>query len=172
MVVDSAHQIRVVVLPKSAARNAELSKIVRRKLGAGWHVQRLTRGSRLVLITGSSEHTVGTPEHARESHEAALALFRSKHFSRVEADVPVPVDVEPGVDSTGAFGDDPCVNNPPPLDWVHQILRWPEAIAEMSDCHARRHRHQHRPARLRLHAASQSRRCRLGPQPGSRRHRR
>ncbi len=131
-VVDSAHQIRVVVLPKSAAKNAELSKIVRRKLGAGWHVQRLTRGSRLVLITGSSEHTVGTPEHARESHEAALALFRSKQFSRVEADVPVAVDVEPGVDATGAFGDDPCVNDPPPLDWVHQILRWPEAMAEMS----------------------------------------
>ena len=131
--VDSAHQIRVVVLPKSAANNAEISKIAQTELDGGWHVQRLTRGSRLVLITGASEHTVGTPEHARESHEAALALYRSKQFSRVEADVPVPVDVEPGVDSTGAFGDDPCVNNPPPLDWVHKILQWPEAMAEMSD---------------------------------------
>jgi serine protease len=87
----------------------------------------------LALITGTREHTVGTPEHARESHEAALALYRSKQFRRVEADVPVPVDVEPGVDSTGAFGDNPCVTNPPPLDWVHQILRWPDAMAEMSN---------------------------------------
>jgi len=96
-------------------------------------VQRLTRGSRLVLLTGASEHTVGTLGHARESHEAALALYRSNQFRRVEADVPVPVDVEPGVDSTGAFGDNPCANDPPPLDWVHQILRWAEAMAEMSD---------------------------------------
>jgi serine protease len=132
-VVDSAHQVRVVVLPKSAANNAEISKIVKGKLGAGWHVQRLSRGSRLVLLTGTSEHTVGTAEHARESHEAALSLYRSKQFRRVEADVPVLVDVEPGVDSTEAFNDDACVNNPPPLDWVHQILRWPEAMAEMSD---------------------------------------
>ncbi len=71
IVVDSAHQIRVVVLPRSAANNAETSKIVKGKLGAGWHVQRLARGSRLVLLTGTSEHTVGTAEHARESHEAA-----------------------------------------------------------------------------------------------------
>ena len=133
MAVDTAHQIRVVVLPKSAQNNSEINKIAQRTLGIGWRVQRLTRGSRLVLLTGKSEHTVGTPEHARESHEAALALYRSKQFSRVEADVPVPVDVEPGVDATGAFGDDPCVNNPPPLDWVHQILRWPEAMAAMSN---------------------------------------
>jgi len=133
MVVDSANQIRIVVLPKAGAKNAEISKIGRRKLGDGWHVQRLTRGSRLVLLTGASEHAVGTPEHARVSHEAALALCRSKQFRRVEADVPVPVDVMPGVDSTGAFAGNPCVNNQPPLDWVHQILRWPEAMAEMSD---------------------------------------
>jgi hypothetical protein len=54
------------VLPKSATNNAEINKIVQRELGAGWRVQRLTRGSRLVLITGATEHTVGTPEHARE----------------------------------------------------------------------------------------------------------
>ena len=133
MAVDTAHQIRVVVLPKSAQNNAEINKIAQRRLGIGWRVQRLTRGSRLVLLTGTSEHTVGTPEHARESHEAALALYRSKQFSRVEADVPVAVDVEPGVDATDAFGDDPCVNNPPPLDWVHTILHWPEAMAAMSN---------------------------------------
>jgi serine protease len=133
MAVDSAHQMRIVVLPKSAQNNAEISKTVRRKIGSGWQVQRLTRGSRLVLLTGTSEHTVGTLEHARDSHEAALALYRNKQFRRVEADVPVPVDVDPGVDSTGAFGDNPCADNPPPLDWVHTILRWPEAMAEMSN---------------------------------------
>jgi len=87
----------------------------------------------LVLLTGTSDHAVGTREHARESHEAALTLHRSNQFSRVEADVPVAVDVEPGVDATGAFGDNPCENNPPPLDWVHTILRWPEAMAGMSN---------------------------------------
>jgi hypothetical protein len=80
MAVESAHQLRVIVLPKSARNNAEIRTIAKKKLGAGWQVQRLTRGSRLVLLTGVSEHTVGTPEHARESHEAALALYRSKQF--------------------------------------------------------------------------------------------
>jgi serine protease len=129
MAVDSARQMRVVVLPRSAQRNAEISKIVQRELGAGWHVQRLTPGSRLVLLIGGSEHTVGTPEHARMSHEAALALYRSNQFRRVEADVPVPVDLDPAV---GTLGDNPCANNPPPLDWVHTIVHWPEAMAEMS----------------------------------------
>jgi serine protease len=133
MAIDSAHQIRVVVLPKSAQRNADISRIVQKRLGIGWHVQRLTRGSRLVLLTAASEHTVGTPEHARQSHEAALALYRSKQFRRVEADVPVPVDIDPALISIGAFGDNPCANNPPPLDWVHKILHWPEAMAEMSN---------------------------------------
>jgi serine protease len=133
MAVDTAHQIRVVVLPKSAQNNAEINKIAQRRLGVGWRVQRLTRSSRLVLLTGTSDHAVGTREHARESHEAALTLHRSNQFSRVEADVPVAVDVEPGVDATGAFGDNPCENNPPPLDWVHTILRWPEAMAGMSN---------------------------------------
>ena len=172
MVVDSAHQIRVVVLPKAGAKNAELSKIGRRKLGTGWQVQRLTRDSPLVLLTGTSEHTVGTPEHARASHEAALALYRSKQFRRVEADVPVPVDVEPGVDSTGAFGGDPCANNPPPLDWVHQILRWPEAMAKMSD--ATRGgvgiSVGQPDSGYTLHPNFG--RCRVGPQSGPRRHRR
>ena len=85
-----------------------------------------------MLLTGRSEHTVGTPEHARESHEAALALHRSKQFRRAEADVPVPVDMDPTI-GIGAFGANPCATNPPPLDWVHTILHWPEAMAEMSD---------------------------------------
>src|SRR4029453_7402241 len=129
MAVDTAHQIRVVVLPRSAQRNAEISKIAQERLGAGWRVQRLTRGSRLFLLTARSEHRVGTREHARRSHEAALALYRSEQFQRVEADVPVAVDIEPAV---GAFDDNPCANNPPPLDWVHKIVHWPEAMAQMS----------------------------------------
>jgi serine protease len=133
MAVGSAHQLRVIVLPKSVGNNAEIRTIAKKKLGAGWQVQRLTRGSRLVMLTGASEHTVGTPEHARESHEAALALYRSKQFGRVEADVPVPVDVDLVVESSQAVGDNPCVDNPPPLDWVHEILHWPEAMAAMSN---------------------------------------
>jgi hypothetical protein len=133
MAVDTAHQIRVVVLPKSTANNSEVSKIVARELGPGWHVQRLTRGSRLFLLSSRTEHAVGTSEHARESHEAALELYRSKHFRQVEADVPVPVAVDPALIAAGVFGDNPCVNNPPPLDWVHQLLHWPEAMAAMSN---------------------------------------
>jgi subtilisin family serine protease len=131
MGVNSAHQIRVIVLPRSARRNAEVSKIINKTLGDGWQVQRLTRSSRLVLVIGASEHTVGTVEHARESHEAALALYRSNQFRRVEADVPVPADL--AAESFEAASDDPCVDNPPPLDWVHQILHWQQAMAGMSD---------------------------------------
>jgi serine protease len=133
MAVDSAHQIRVIALPKSARSYAEISKIIKTRLDDGWHVQRLTRGSRLVLLTGGSEHTVGTVEHARQSHEAALALYRSKQFRRVEADVPVPVDVDLPAESLEADSDNPCVDNPPPLDWVHKILHWPEAMEAMPD---------------------------------------
>ena len=131
MKVDSAHQIRVVVLPKSARSNAEISKIIKNRLGDGWQVQRLTRGSRLALLIGATEYTVGTSGHARESHEAALALYRSNQFRRVEADVPIPADVV--AESFQAVGDNPCVDNPPPLDWVHHIVHWPEAMAAMSD---------------------------------------
>ena len=133
MAIDSAHQIRVVALPKSAQNNSGISKIVQRRLGAGWNVQRLTRGSRLFLLTGESAHTVGTPDHARESHEAALALYRSRQFRRVEADVPVPVEVDPALVAIGAFGANPCENNAPPKDWVHTILHWSEAMAAMSN---------------------------------------
>jgi hypothetical protein len=112
MAVDTAHQLRVVVQPKARTRNAEIARVVQRRLGSGWRVQRLTRGSPLVLLTGRSTHPVGTSEHARESHEAALALRRSTMFSRAEADVPVPVEVGPEVtDPSRAFSDD-CAMNP------------------------------------------------------------
>jgi serine protease len=133
MGVDSAHQIRVIVLPKSARNNAEITKIIKETLGEGWQVGRLSRGSRLVLLTGASNHTVGSTGHARESHEAALALYRSKQFRRVEADVPVLVDADLAPESHEAASDNPCVDNPPPLDWVHKILHWPEAMAAMPD---------------------------------------
>jgi serine protease len=139
MRVDSSHQIRLIVLPKSAPGNAEITKIVKKDLGDGWQVGRLTRGSRLVLLTAVSEYTVGTVGHARESHEAALALYRSKQFRRVEADVPVPADADLAAalrqaqGSLEAVDNNSCVDSPPPLDWVHQILHWPEAMAAMSE---------------------------------------
>jgi len=118
MAVDTAHQLRVVVLPAARTKNAEIASLVQQQLGSGWQVQRLTRGSQLVLLTGHSAHPVGTPEHARESHEAALAMRRSTMFSRAEADVPVRVDVGPEVtDPSGPFPDD-CAQNPPPVSWV------------------------------------------------------
>jgi len=131
MAVDTAHQLRVVVQPKARTRNAEIARVVHRRLGRGWRVRRLTHGRPLVLLTGRSTHLVGTSEHARESHEAALALRRSTMFSRAEADVTVPVDVGPEVtDPSGPFSDD-CAQNPPPLSWVRDLLRWSEAMAEM-----------------------------------------
>ena len=133
MGVDSAHQIRVIGLPRSARRIAEMSKIVKKNLGDGWRVGRLTRGSRLVLLTGASEHTVGTTGHARDSHEAALVLYRSRQFRRVEADVPAPVGDGQAVEFSEADGDNLCVDNPPPLDWVHKVLHWPEAMAAMPE---------------------------------------
>ena len=71
MAVDSAHQIRVVVLPKSAQKNSEVSKIVQRELGAGWNVQRLTRGSRLFLLTGESAHRRHSRARARVARSSA-----------------------------------------------------------------------------------------------------
>jgi len=131
MAVDTAHQLRVV-LPAARTKNAEIASLVQHQLGSGWQVQRLTRGSQLVLLTGHSAHPVGTPEHARESHEAALAMRRSTMFSRAEADVPVRVDVGPEVtDPSGPFPDD-CAQNPPPVSWVRDLLHWSEAMAEMS----------------------------------------
>ena len=130
MAVDRAHQVRVVVVPEPPAALAPVRAAVRRVLGAGWQVQRLTAGSRMLVVTGESAATVGSDEHARESHEAALALIRSGRFRRVEADVPVPAFEER--QGVGAFGGDQCGDDSTPLDWAHKTVRWQQAMDLMS----------------------------------------
>ena len=85
-------------------------------------MQRLVPRSRLVLILGRSEHVVASQEHARDSHEAALALRETGRFVKVEADIPIRgyAEEENVEDILGAFA--------PPLDWVHTTLRWSEAL--------------------------------------------
>ena len=128
MAVDRAHQDRVVVVPESPAALTSVRAAVRGVLGAGWQVQRLAAGSRMLVVTGESAATVGSDEHARESHEAALALIRSGRFRRAEADVPVPAfEEQQGV---GAFGQ--CGDDSKPLDWVHRTIRWQQAMDLMA----------------------------------------
>jgi subtilisin family serine protease len=130
MAVDRAHQVRVVVVPEPPAALAPVRTAVRRVLGAGWQVQRLTAGSRMLVVTGESAATVGSDEHARESHEAALTLIRSGRFRRVEADVPVPAFEER--QGVGAFGGNQCGDDSTPLDWAHKTVRWQQAMDLMS----------------------------------------
>ncbi len=130
MAVDRAHQVRVVVVPEPPAALAPVRAAVRRVLGAGWQVQRLAAGSRMLVVTGESAAIVGSDEHARESHEAALALIRSGRFRRAEADVPVPAFEER--QGVGAFGGGNCGVDSEPLDWVHKTIRWQQAMDLMS----------------------------------------
>ncbi len=126
MPVDRAHQIRIVA--EAAAPNTvpTIRPVVTAALGPGWRVRRLVARGPLVVIIGRSEHAVATREHARRSHEAALALWETGRFTMVEADVPVRVyaEEENVVDVAGAFA--------PALDWVHTTVRWPEAMAAMN----------------------------------------
>jgi hypothetical protein len=84
-----------------------------------------------VLVTGATTATVGTDQHARESHEAALALIRHGAFRTAEADVPVPAFAPPV--AVGAFGDGhQCGDDSKPLDWVHRTVQWRAAMDHMS----------------------------------------
>ena len=125
MAVDRAHEIRIAVVPGPRAGLVAARADVRDLLGEGWQVRRLAAGSRTLVVTGESVATVGTAEHARASHEAALALVRSGRFHRVEADVPVPAFA--GRQRRDS-GDDRCGADSDPLDWVHRLLRWSEAM--------------------------------------------
>lgn len=130
MAVDRAHQLRIVVQPESGATVVSVRAVAHEVLGDGWQARRLTRGSQLVVLTGASSATVGTDQHARESHEAALALIRHGRFRRTEADVPVPAFEPP--DAVGAFGSAQCGDDSARLDWVHRTVKWHEAMSHMA----------------------------------------
>jgi hypothetical protein len=126
MPVDRAFQIRIVTEPAAPNTVPAIRPVVTAALGPGWRAQRLVPRGPLVVIIGRSEHPVATREHARQSHEAALALWETGRFTRVEADVPVRVyaEEENVEDVAGAFA--------PALDWVQTTVRWPEAMAAMA----------------------------------------
>ena len=127
MTVDRAHEIRLIASPRSPNTLSAVRPVVTDTLGEGWSVQRLVPRSRLVLVRGPSESSVGTEAYARESHEAAVALSRTNRFTKVEADIPIRgyAEEEKAIaeDEVGAFA--------PPLRWVHDILRWDAALAAM-----------------------------------------
>ncbi len=125
MTDDRAYEIRLVAAPKRPNTVAAVRVVVRDTLGEGWRVQRLLPRSPLVLVRGRSTDVVGTEGHARESHEAAVALARTGRFDKVEADVPTRgyADQEKAPLETAEAA--------PPLDWVHRILRWDAALAAM-----------------------------------------
>ncbi len=127
MIVDRGYEVRLVAAPKSPNTVAAVRMVVAEALGEGWRVQRVTPRSRLVLIRGRSEYSVASRPHARESHEAAVALHRTNRFAKVEADVPIRVYAEQETVAeeieVSAFA--------PPLRWVHDILNWGAALAVM-----------------------------------------
>lgn len=125
MAVDRAHEIRIIAEPAEPNTVAAVRPVVKATLGPDWRVQRLVPRSPLVLIRGRSEHVVASPEHARESHEAALRLRSTGRFVKVEADIPIRgyAEQENVEDTPGAFA--------PALDWVQTTLHWPEAMAAM-----------------------------------------
>ena len=119
----------MVVLPQARTTNAEIARVVQRQLGSGWRVQRLTRGSQLVLLTGHSTHPVGTPAHAASPMRQPGAA--TQH------------DVQPCRGRRAGAGRRRSGGPParrgflliaqnPPVSWVRDLLRWTEAMAEMS----------------------------------------
>lgn len=125
MTQDRAYEIRLIAAPKPPNTVAAVREVVAEALGEGWRASRLVPRSPLVLIRGVSTEPVGTSGHARESHEAAVALERTGRFTKVEADVPIRgyAENEQPVTDLAEVG--------LPLDWVHRILHWQEALAAM-----------------------------------------
>jgi hypothetical protein len=139
---ERAHEVRIAIAPRAGERIGAVRRDVERVLGDGWEVRRPVRGATYDIATTTTHAVVGTPEHARISHEAALALHRSGRFEAVEADVPVPGFADPADvaapdadapgDVVGAFSGDECDGDSAALDWTHRLLRWPEAMALMT----------------------------------------
>jgi serine protease len=125
MNIDRAHEIRIVARPKPPNNVSAVRGSVADALGETWEVSRVTPRSPLVLIRGHSANAVATEKYARDSHEAAMTLARTGRFEKVEADIPIRryAEEERAEDVAGAFA--------PPLRWVHDILRWDQAMAAM-----------------------------------------
>ncbi len=131
---DRSHEIRLVVAPRSRSTLSAARESVAEVLGTDWRVEWLTARGRLLLLRSWGVHLVGTDDHARASHEAAVTLIESGRFARVEADVPIRgyADQEtmsaPEGDRQGA-ADSAAV----PLYWVHETLRWAQALETMPE---------------------------------------
>lgn len=154
MSIDRAHEIRILVDPHPPNTIAAVRVVVAATLGPGWRVRRLIPRKPLIVVSGRSDEPVATSGHARRSHQAAIALADTGRFARVEADVPIrgyaeneqgasaddtAADAESGEAEPGDAGIAEADGGPapqaqaePPLDWVHQILRWEQALAAMS----------------------------------------
>jgi serine protease len=129
---DRVRQIRLVAARRQDVSMPDARRVVARLLGDGWQVERLTRSGRQLLVWTHGEQVVGTQAHARASHEAGLALSEAQQFAKVEADVPIRGYAEnlravPAVDA--ARGEPAGA----PLYWVHETLRWQQALDAMPD---------------------------------------
>src|SRR6476619_5243143 len=131
---DRSHEIRLVVAPRSRSSVSAARDSVAEVLGVDWRVSRLTPGSRLLLLQTHGVYAVATDGHARISHEAAVTLSESDRFAMVEADVPIRGYADGETMATMDGGDEGIAGSAAvPLYWVHETLRWEQALAAMPD---------------------------------------
>lgn len=124
-------QIRVVAKRRRSTTMTDARNAVRQVLGVSWHVESLVRAGRQVLMRTVGTHAVGTDAHARASHEAALAMSDTHLFTKVEADVPIRGYAE----NLDAVADLSRLSkgSGTPLYWVHETLRWQQALDLMPE---------------------------------------
>src|SRR6478736_3912403 len=129
---DRVRRIRLVAARRPDVSMADARRVVASVLGEGWQVERLTRAGRQLLVWTHGEQVVGTQAHAQASHEAAFALSEAEQFAKVEADVPIRGYAEnlravpAGQRTSGARAT-------APLYWVHETLRWQQALDAMPE---------------------------------------
>jgi hypothetical protein len=112
---------------------ADARRTVARALGESWQAERLVRSGRRLLVWTYGQHQLGTTAHARASHEAALELSEAEQFAKVEADVPIRGYAENLRAAPVADAASPEPAAGPPLYWVHETLRWQQAIDAMPE---------------------------------------
>ena len=129
--VERDRELRVVAARRPAATMAEVRRAVADLLGEDWRAERLAWSGRDVLIRAPGDYPAGTTGHARASHEAAASLSGAEPFGKVEADVPIRGYAENlGPDSQALTSTEKAGV---PLYWVHETLRWEQALATMPD---------------------------------------